>query len=539
MADSETIQDFVQECKLDVQRIETKISETISTIGQLCRLLSEASCQLAKRKDQLGLGSYLLSPTLAPIQYLPQDILEEIFLTCSYATRLARGSAAARGTALCITAVCHQWRTIALARSALWQDILFSTTSPSSLSRAKQLFQRCRLPYLSLDIWKLDSQFDQFMSLIKEPSIQVRGLEVIMSRNYNVVAALPSIFDCISEELEELMLHDQYELLNLPLPNLKRLYINMVPRSWTTTPPPPKLTNLFLAGEIHWSLLEFILSSCPCLQNVMIGVGEEGIQHSGFQALSEGALQKRYTLSDLVSFGVMNRCSNSEIPADLLKNFKFPSLHAFEYYVESAGRESLTWFTALGFLCRIRRLTLQIFHLRPHMLAKIFESTGLLEELSILFDQKTIPVGDVIDTLTAFPSSYPFSVIVPQLKGHQFSWTRWSDEIQALVPQLREFAQAWSTPVEGRPHRLTDVNILIWDDAKDHLLDFQKALLQNGELNLNLKTIYSSSEMWTLDINPISFEMYRLPFNEVRRQDVLQADGTWKARYGPVRQIVD
>ncbi|TFK62424.1 hypothetical protein BDN72DRAFT_964568 [Pluteus cervinus] len=536
-SDRGSIQEFVQECKSDVDSLQTKISETISTIGQLCRSLSEESCRLAQRKDQARLGDYLLTASPAAIQSLPQEVLEEIFLTCFYSTGSTKSHSG--HAPLQVAAVCHQWRMIALGVPALWRYISMHTASARSFDRGRQWLQRCRLPFLSLDIHKQNQQFEELLVLLKQPSIRIRALEVVFASEDEALQSLPTILGCNSEELEELVVRDQYQLAELPVPSLKRLYTHKVPVSWTTTPPPPQLTLLFVTMPVHWSLLEQILLQCPCLQRTMLSVGENGTQLScGTEPNDIVSPSKSgpHVLADLVSFGFVNDCKEENLPSDLLRNFSFPVLRAFEYYVEHQDRESLTWLTSHDILPHIQRLTLQLPHLMPEMLTKFIESAYTLEELSISCKLKTFQ--DILQPLTDIPSSYPQSITLPQLKALQFTSQTCFSEIQESAPQLRQLAQAWSTPVEGRPHRLTHLKILCWNSTDDHAADLRDAILQEGELDLQLEVVHFSTSTWLSNV-PIAFEMYQPPFSEIRTRKIFQADGNWKVRYGPVYDIAD
>ncbi|TFK65752.1 hypothetical protein BDN72DRAFT_880752 [Pluteus cervinus] len=77
----DALQSFIQERQAKIAPLTTKISDTLSAIGQLSRELGEASVSLAENEDQIRLAQYLLSQK-SPAQCLQQDVLERIFLTC-------------------------------------------------------------------------------------------------------------------------------------------------------------------------------------------------------------------------------------------------------------------------------------------------------------------------------------------------------------------------------------------------------------------------------------------------------------------------
>ncbi|TFK62418.1 hypothetical protein BDN72DRAFT_848714 [Pluteus cervinus] len=231
-SDKQSIQELTQECKYDIESLGVKISETISMIGQLCRSLSDGSCRFAQRKNQIQLCNHLLSATTAPIQLLPQEILEEIFLTCFYGP----GARAAKINApehipSSLAAVCYKWRTIALGIPELWKYISFNTSSPGSLDRAKGYLQRCRFPALSLEIQTPSPEFNQLLTLLKAPSIHIRALDIVSTSEDETSRALP-VLGCNLDELEEIVVRSEhFHVSDLPIPHLKRLFIHQVPAS--------------------------------------------------------------------------------------------------------------------------------------------------------------------------------------------------------------------------------------------------------------------------------------------------------------------
>ncbi|TFK62419.1 hypothetical protein BDN72DRAFT_903239 [Pluteus cervinus] len=246
----------------------------------------------------------------------------------------------------------------------------------------------------------------------------------------------------------------------------------------------------------------------------------------------------RYILSELMSFSLVNDCTLEDIPSNFLQRFSFPALQAFEYYVEVRDRESLAWLTSLGILSRVSRLTLQISHLNPEMLNRFVALAYNLEEISIYCSQQM--VQDILDVLISIPSAQPTTL--PNLKGLQLSWQWWNNDITDTAPLLQELARAWSPveAVEGRPHRLTHLKMLIFNPGGDITLSrFLDPALQDSELRLHLETIHMPQSTLIMMNVPIAFEMYQPPFSEVRQRDILQSDGTWKTRYDPVYRIVD
>ncbi|TFK64482.1 hypothetical protein BDN72DRAFT_748517, partial [Pluteus cervinus] len=88
-----------------------------STIAQLSRDLTRVSARMVQKVSQVRLCEYLLSP----LEHLPQDVLEQIFLAC-----LATNDDPAPDPTyapLQLAAVCHRWRTIALSMPSLWNNL--------------------------------------------------------------------------------------------------------------------------------------------------------------------------------------------------------------------------------------------------------------------------------------------------------------------------------------------------------------------------------------------------------------------------------
>ncbi|TFK65731.1 hypothetical protein BDN72DRAFT_962290 [Pluteus cervinus] len=547
-SDKNSVQTFVQECKSDVELIRASISETITNIASLCRTVSEASCRLAQRKRQAEIGDYLLSATHAPIQSLPQEILEKIFLTCFDDTRVRKSNSLAPN--LQLAAVCYQWRMIALGIPALWRYAAFFDLFSHQLDRLKLRFERCPTPFLSLTFPGGTPQLDELMALLAKPVIRIRALEVTFTSKDEALKVLPAILSCNSGELEELVICSQDRFPDLVVPNIQRLYIHKAPVSWSTSPPPVRLTNLLITSPIHWSLMENIFVHCLCLQQAVLSVAESEEQFLGPTEANDVVLTQASprVLPELVSFSLVNDCKYNDLPSDLLQSFSFPALRAFEYYVEHKDRESITWLTSHDLLSHIRRLTLQGRCMTREIVTSCIKSAYSLEELSISCDYKKL--GEVLQPLIDIPSSYPQHIILPQLKALQLASQSNFEDLKELSSQVRRLVRAWSTPTieagasaEGRPHRLTHLKFLCWTPNDNHrATEFRDAILQDDGIgDVKLEIIHISSAAGKMVSIPLAFEMYQAPFNEVRTRarKILQADGSWREEYGPVYRLAD
>ncbi|TFK62417.1 hypothetical protein BDN72DRAFT_392071 [Pluteus cervinus] len=406
----------------------------------------------------------------------------------------------------------------------LWQYIRIKTGSASSLDQAKQRFQRCRFPFLSFHIRSVAQAQSQFISLLTGPeNIQPRGVK--FTSDYGL-QALPVILEmCNKTELEEIVIYEHALLEDLPVPNLKRLFIHTIPNSWLTTPPPPKLTALVVTKPVHWTLLQYILANSPCLQRAMLWVAESGKTFSGLASESPSSKSGLHLLPYLLSFGIVSE-SEEDLPLDLLRNFSLPVLHSFEYYTGRKDHQWMVWPTSLGLLSGVRRLTIQS---HSQALIEIFEATPVLEELRISWNSYDLP--GVFQPLIDLPSSDPQRSILLRLKVLQLSWESWQIGIQDAAPQLRQLAQAWSTPTPGRPNPITHFKLVFCNREHHRAKRLWDAIVQDGPLDLDLEVICDLQ--WGSVHIPIACETYEFLFTEVKRRAVLQGDGTWKVRYAP------
>ncbi|TFK62428.1 hypothetical protein BDN72DRAFT_964572 [Pluteus cervinus] len=514
----QAIEDLVQECKDDIRLLNSKLSDTISTISQLCRELSGASYRLTQLQDKLALGEYLLSGSRNTPTMLQQDSLEQIFLAClhsrdSYVTSPKRPP-------LQLAAVCHRWRAIALSMPKLWEDNYVNAYGPSSCNLAKTWISRCPSYLLTFQTLDWTQEQEHLLTFLETSHSKPRLLDIPFHDDH-AGDVWPRLLRLDWTELQQLIFRGRLEVPR-SASQLKRVYVSAVPQSWEITPPPSQLTVLCITSAVHWSMLEHILAHCHALQCLLIPVEESGARYSNSPSQGSGVISsKKTTLKDLKSFCFVNEYEDENLPANLLHTFSFPALSAFEYHVKQAGRECISWLTSLELIHHIRRLTLEL----PEYLTTLpplLAAASVLEEISISCGRSNFePLTEVFSSLRESPTR------ALCLRGVQFVSTSLLCDLEhessfiELIRTVSSLAQ------------ITHLNI--GSCYHHHNLPSEVFLaMLRGEERIKLKFFQVGRRHV-----PWEFETYTPSHSELQERDILQLDGTWKTKFGPVYRLVD
>ncbi|TFK70899.1 hypothetical protein BDN72DRAFT_838429 [Pluteus cervinus] len=334
--DTTLIKNFLQECQNDIGCLDTKIKDTISTIARLSRDLTEASVRMTQRASQVRLCEHLLSP----LEHLPQDVLEQIFLFSL--TSVTKDTEPHPNHApLQLAAVCRRWRTIALSMPTLWNGLTVSSVGGVEL--AKTWVGRCYRPSLTLHLKRSipPSNLRELFAVLRGPSLGLRKIDVDVLRD--VVKEFLLEYDLPA--IEELVLRGYPDVLPSlpPSTSLRRLYMHKPPASWLHYPPPSQLTVLWLTSKIHWNTFVIFLTSCPNLESLYVCLNEEGLR---LDPEPQDFESRDRTLPQLTYLGVFWDSDRAEEPPeDLLRWVAFPSLRIFEYYHSKKSNPGSGFFT--------------------------------------------------------------------------------------------------------------------------------------------------------------------------------------------------
>ncbi|TFK65749.1 hypothetical protein BDN72DRAFT_962305 [Pluteus cervinus] len=532
--DVTAVHNFVQECKDDIELLNSKLPGIMSTISQLCCELSDMSHRLARRQGEVKLGEYLVARNIARL--LPQDLLEQIFLESLNSRDFKRQS---RNQApLQLASVCHRWRTIALSMPKLWEGISINKNNKASFSLAKSWIERCYVYRLTIriDIQTLTPNLAKLLAFLEASPSRLHSLDIVTTptgADEKIWSQFKQV-DCT--ELEELVLRSSGTQYSLELPpsatQLKRLHLTTTPRSWGNTPPPAQLTVLSITWNVRWSMLEHILTHCRALQSLLIAIGPREHNYFGSPNLDEGrASSQPITHHCLRSLSLINSFDLENLPTqDPLQKPTFPNLSSFEFK-HLYRTDSIRWLTSLNFIHQIRRLALNLPTLLGYLLYQVLTVTESLEEIS-LGDLDRFKLGDIVDTFVSLDDS---PKMVPSLQGIQFTF---QDSLFYLEPYAHFFSwliQSASRPIVNRK-RLTHLNIGFMNGIDDSVEGFQSRLGDYQGINVK---IYGMVQGALLADIPSEFEAYVPPFSEVQEFEVLQPDGTWQKQYGPIFGIVE
>ncbi|TFK63822.1 hypothetical protein BDN72DRAFT_963667 [Pluteus cervinus] len=523
------LQNFLQECKDDIKALKSTLSDTISTISRLSRELSETSYRLARRFDQVNLSEYLLSAQQNSMELLPQDVLEQVFLACLH----SRDSYTPSPTysSLQLASVCHRWRMIAHSMPKLWEDIYTNKATPDPpYLLYKAWIQRCPSYLLTIRSSNMTQDMSALLDFLPTSPSKLRLLDITFEEK----EIWPRVLQADLSELQQLVFTTRHPHVELPQSAyaLKRLYMHRIPISWDNNPPPSQLTVLSITSGIHCSMLEHILTHCPALECFLITIEECGPRYSGWPIQADSLATPRIvTLHHLQAFCFINDYTDANLPINLLRTFSFPALTGFEYYADnSVHKLSLPWLTSLDFIHHIHRLTLHIPDFTAAILTPILSATICLEEISIGCNLTFLK-----DIIGVFSSLRGSSTMVPHLQGIQLCSMCLISDLERYNSSFIGLIQSLSEPVEGRPQRLTHLNIGSWFAIGESDGEFRSLL--STYKDINLKIYKAPSALWLYKL-PLGFHMYVPPFNEIQERDILQLDGSWKKEFGPVYRIV-
>ncbi|KAF9007290.1 hypothetical protein BDZ89DRAFT_1079468, partial [Hymenopellis radicata] len=210
-AEAAILLQIVQESSAYIDALQPQIIKAQETLSALMGLQETASRRIADAKR-----------ILHPMRSLPQDILTEIFLSCTPSVDHHEVDWSWRGTnfdSLCplnhpwnISHVCHRWREIALSLPRLWSVIYldfrrYTRFSPRQCSFVGSLlFERSAKLDLCVNIVSGDMEIGNhpLMPLLKESTTRWRILNAHMSS-----PSLQSLSGCEFPLLQELGVRDE------------------------------------------------------------------------------------------------------------------------------------------------------------------------------------------------------------------------------------------------------------------------------------------------------------------------------------------
>lgn len=394
-------------------------------------------------------------------------------------------------------------------------------------------------------------QLDDLLVSPDESRIQIRRLEMYLpSRNKEKV--LRTILNGHSDELNEIILIQKGDRVNdIPVPHVKRLYIDRLPTSWSRTSPLQQLTILRITGDLHWEMLDLILSQCIVLQKLYVSLAEAGLGSE-----SDIAFKRPTTHSHLNYLGLSYDPPEQELPMDLLSNISFPSLNIFECrlgpWVPSAEESEPTctpadWFLSLSFLGQLKRLSfspdLKVSH---DFYDSLLSLTDSVEELSFFFYLKAESKPEIFEALTTIFCSSKSPRRLPKLKHLHFSsvgsLTSTSDEIlrvgqssASTMSCKNSQEQPQSSSLSFHYYQLRS-KVDEQDDVKR--LELLMVLREKcPELQVQFNCHADELSVWIAGF-PLVFEMYPLAFSEVREYQVMDQTGNWTRESGPIYRIV-
>ncbi|TFK64342.1 hypothetical protein BDN72DRAFT_846689 [Pluteus cervinus] len=544
--DNSAVNEFLGECEQDILSLRKKVLSTIATIFRLCNEVSTAAALLQRKSGQRDLCQYLLSP----IRYIHQDLLEPIFMAYSESDHL-RGRST-QTIPLRVASVCYRWREIAHATPALWSRVSANDLC-NSFDLAKLWLSRCRFPSLMLDM--RDIPLEQLADLLVspgEPQIQIQRLELYLPSGNNQ-AILQTILNGHSDELNEIVLiqKEGNRVNDLPVPHVKRLYIDRPPTSWNHDLPPQQLTILRITGDLHWEMLDLILLHCVVLQKLYVALAEAGLRSE-----QRVALKKPATHSHLSYLGLSYDPPNQKLPMDLLSNLSFPSLKIFECRIgswtpsaEEPACAPTDWFLSLSFLGQLKRLSfspdLKVSH---GFYSSLFSVLNSAEELSFFFYLTAESKPEIFEALTTIFCSSGSPRQLPKLKHLHFSS---ADDLTSASNDILRVGQLWASTTACQNSRQQPQSCSL------SLHQYQPRSETDNKSNINLKRLELLEEfrekcpelqvqfycrayklsVWILGF-PLVFEMYPLAFNEVREYQVMDQTGNWTRESGPIYRIL-
>ncbi|TFK64481.1 hypothetical protein BDN72DRAFT_963198 [Pluteus cervinus] len=552
--DRTAIQTFLRECQDDIQLLDTKIKDAISTIAQLSRDLTQTSAQMVQKTSQVRLCEYLLSSH----RILPQDVLEEVFLAC-LETNAGDPTPIPTCPPLQLAAVCHRWRTIALSMPTLWNGLHLTSASVSEVQLAKTWASRCYLPSLTLEFDKLgdiesesSAMLYGLLDTLQGASRSPRDIDLIGLGGPLGSMVQKFILERDQPALEELVLRDfDRALHSLPKAStsLRRIYTHKPPESWRTSPPPSQLTVLWLTSKIHCTTLVMFLANCPNLRSLYVDIREDGLRLAPEQLISRDII-----VPGLTYLGLWDGYYDGEPPKDLLQGITFPSLRVVEYCVSKRSQDSTLWLGLIHALNSTHRLTLQFHDALPSLdsFTRMLEHAPNISELSISTNTRFMP--DIIISLASMRSHLANQSTVSTLSCLRTLYldvafnplTDWL----SLQPQLTEFGRTWTSSQSSALGPNTTPSLCelviqhrfsVYVNAKDRNEAWKcpevKQALQSACPSLRVRIVCVENISWLGDV-PASFGMFPLPFNGVHVHGAMEDDDTWTNREQPIHQVM-
>ncbi|TFK70903.1 hypothetical protein BDN72DRAFT_500724 [Pluteus cervinus] len=507
---------FLAECQDDLKLLNAKIKDTISKIAQLSLELTEASARMVQKESQVRLCEYLVSP----LEHLPQDVLEQIFLAC-LATNVHPAPHPNRAP-LQLAAVCHRWRTIALSMPFLWNGLYISAADHVEL--AKTWAGRCYRPSLSLELHGTQdknprissSELKAVLDALPSQSPSPRRIELIGLGGALGNTLKKFVLERDHPDLEELVLRD----FNASLPSiprassasLRRIYTHMPPESWRHSPPPSQLTVLWLTSKIHYNTLLVFLAYCPDLESLYVDLSRDG-----FRLEPEPQVSIELTASRLSYFGLRANYNEGGTPEEFLRRLAVPSLRVLECC--QTKQISTFWLGFIDSTNSLHRLTLHVPSLASFV--QLSEHATSLKELTI--STRSRFMADILTSL--------MSMVLPSLQTLYLDlrfdeFTEWL----AFEPQLTALCLAWTTlgpSDQGKRRSFGEVVIQHrYDDSmppKSRRGPEVKKMLQSACPNLHVR-IVSVPSLSRFGGSPASFTPRSRPFNHTTSHEVLEED---------------
>ncbi|TFK63804.1 hypothetical protein BDN72DRAFT_847268 [Pluteus cervinus] len=444
-----------------------------------------------------------------------------------------------------LASVCYRWWKIALSTPALWSYIIVDPDhATSSLRTAALWIDRSRFAsfrlHLKQGVPRDEPPLSEFLESLRSSPIRFKRLEIEIDNEDESGLIMDLLFKDHSDELEDLKIRHNHVLKHSLPPSLQRLFLLYSPDSLRRSPPPENLTILRVVMEIHWDMLEWCLFHCKRLKKVLVSLCETGTR------LADGLPvdgTRRLIRNDLIYLGITNDCQDVELPEHLLRNFTFPSLRLFDYYADKEVTASISWLLSLSFIGQIRRLVLQLeFDLKMDMILSILRNAYALEELSVY----NMPEFHFLETLSGIPSTSD-SFLLPRLKhlhvGSLHNMVLPFSDIEPIVKAWSRSAvgsgSAEGTGDEPPIHDLSYIHLHHWHQDKGEYdtadenqtrLDL-KTSLQDTYKSIDIRMVRHVLHEWVYNV-PILFEMFPLSFNEERKFEVMQRDGSWKMEIG-------
>ncbi|TFK62416.1 hypothetical protein BDN72DRAFT_964560 [Pluteus cervinus] len=472
---------------------------------------------------------------------LPHDVLEHIFLLYQEANEDSMKSA------LVVASICRHWRITALSVPLLWSNMQVSTNDRcSSINLATEWLPRCRRISLTLRWTEERPELDGFLTSLRESGAILQRANVDFQDEDYQKRCFPVLIEHHRSTLEELVIADDLPLDDLLLPNIKRLYLNQFPQSWSSSLPPTSLTTLCLTAEIHLEALTTLLLNCPFLKQIFVTIGEAAHRFSD----DANSIQTATTVTPhhhLRYLGISGDDAN--IAGDLLHKFAFPSLYVLEYRPWDTALPEMQWLISHPLLPSIKRLTLQLEDDSSEMdliLRSVLRLTDSLEELLIYssFDAFSIVLSVLSKARCVSPDSNSTNtedLALYRLKRLHFALdAKFIDIDRSYRNSLRNLLEIWapinpasdSNPTTSRPS-LIEFSLVNWSDDENDATKLRNTIQMKAAPTCHIRLVRLEQDFWTEQF-PLAFEMFPLPFSDTQRYRLLSPAGEWESKTGPI-----